>query len=140
MIAITITALVGFLGTFITYYLTKKQERESEERKIKQEYYRLFIKALSDVAINNKDHDALRRLSESHNSLIVIAAPAVVQALMKFHDFIRPSNNEIPRGSQEWLTKHDQLLRIVIKEIRKDIYGNEKDINSYLSEVHLVGK
>ncbi len=138
-ITITITALVGILGSFITYYLTKKQQRESEERKIKQEYYRLYIKSMSDVAIDNNDDDAQKRLSESFNSLIVIAAPSVVQELMKFHNFIRQSNTEIPRESKEWSIKHDELLRTVVKTIREDIYGKENDIDSYLSEVHLIG-
>jgi len=137
---IALTALVGFLGSFITYYLTKKQQRESEERKIKQEYYRLFVKALSDVAIDNNDDEAQHRLSESFNSLIVIASPFVVQKLMKYLDLIRSDRNSTPRDTNEWRTQHDELLRIVVKAIRKDIYGNEKDIDSYLAEVHLTGR
>jgi len=35
-----------------------------EERRLKEEYYKAFIKALSDVAIDNRDTAAQKRLSE----------------------------------------------------------------------------
>ncbi len=137
-----IIAIIGLLGSLTAYYFTKKQEIEAEQRKLKQEYYKNFIKALSDVAIDNFDDDAQKRLSESFNSLIVIAAPKVVQRLMGYHNFVRVENTEIDRDSKQWAEKHDELLRVLIAEIRKDIYTNERSgrADAFLSQVHLVGR
>ncbi len=111
-----------------------------EERKLKEEYYKSFIKALSDVAIDNFSEDAQERLSEGFNSLIIIASPKVVKELMEFHDFIRPSNTAISRDSEEWSIEHDKRLRTLVKAMREDIFGKEKYIDEYISQVHLVGK
>lgn len=136
-----IIAVMGLFGSLLTYYFTKKRELEAEQRKLKQEYYKSFIKALSDVAIDNFDDDAQKRLSEGFNSLIVISAPKVVQRLMEYHNFVRTDRGgEIERDSNQWAEKHDEILRSLIKEIRKDIYGAEKEVDAMLSEVHLVGK
>jgi hypothetical protein len=139
-----IIAAIGLLAAVITaslfYYFTKKHQLKMEERKLKEEYYKSFIKALSDVAIDNFDDEAQKRLSEGFNSLIIIASPNVVKELMDFHDFIRPQNTTIPRDSAEWLIEHDNKLRILVKTMREDIYGKEKNIDKYISQVHLVGK
>jgi len=136
-----IIAVIGLFGSLLTYYFTKKLELEAEQRKLKQEYYKSFLKALSDVSIDNFDDDAQRRLSESFNSLIVIAAPKVVHRLMNFHNFVRSDQNDgLERNSKGWSQKHDEMLRTLIKEIRKDIYGQEKAVDELLSNVHLVGR
>lgn len=136
-----IIAVMGLSGSLLTYYFTKKRELEAEQRKLKQEYYKSFIKALSDVAIDNSDDDAQKRLSEGFNSLIVISAPRVVQRLMEYHNFVRTDQDEeIARDSKQWTEKHDEILRSLIKEIRKDIYGAEKEVDALLSQVHLVGR
>ena len=111
-----------------------------DERKLKEDYYKSFIKALSDVAIDNFDNDAQKRLSEGFNSLIVIASPNVVKILMEFHDFIKLSNIDIPRDSIEWLNEHDRKLKLLVKAMREDIFGKEKNIEECISQVHLVGK
>jgi peptidoglycan/LPS O-acetylase OafA/YrhL len=57
-----IVAMIGLLASVIaaslSYYFTKKYQLKMEERRLKEEFYKLFIKALSDVAINNKDSEA----------------------------------------------------------------------------------
>ncbi len=35
--------------------------------------------------------------------------------------------------------KHDVLLRELIKEMRQDLFGKEKNIDTFISDVHLVG-
>jgi hypothetical protein len=139
-----IIASIGLLASVITaslsYYFTKKYQSKMEERKLKEEYYKSFIKAFSDVAIDNFNDEAQKRLSEGFNSLIIIASPNVVKELMEFHDFIRPQNTTIPRDSAEWLIEHDNRLRILVRAMREDIFGKEKNIDKYISQVHLVGK
>jgi hypothetical protein len=59
---------------------------------------------------------------------------------MKFHDFVRAENVQLNRNSHEWAIQHDILLRAVIKEMRQDIFGKEKNIDDCLTNVHLVGR
>jgi hypothetical protein len=140
IIIAAISLLAAVITASLSYYFTKINQSKMEERKLKEEYYRSFIKALSDVAIDNFNDEAQKRLSEGFNSLIVIASPDVVQELMEFHNFIRPQNTTIPRDSVEWLTEHDNRLRTLVKAMREDIFGKEKNIDKYISQVHLVGK
>lgn len=93
---------------------------------------------MSDVAIDNFNNDAQKRLSEGFNSLIVIAAPKVVCRLMEYYHFLQIKNAELPRDSKQWGEKHDRLLLVLVKEIRNDIYGKEKWADVLLSQVHLV--
>ena len=136
----SISLFASVLTASLSYWFTKKHQLRMEERRLKEEYYKIFIKALSDVAVDNRNDEAQKRLSEGFNSLIVIGSPPVVKSLMKFHDFARMENVEIPRDSNEWILRHDELLRELIKEMRRDIHGKERDIDEYISNVHLVGR
>ena len=140
LIVAAISLFASVVTASLSYWFTKKNQLKLEERHLKEDYYKAFIKALSDVAIDNRDVEAQKRLSEGFNSLIVIGSPPVVKKLMQFHDFARIENTGIPRESNEWALKHDELLRELVKEMRRDIYGNEKDIDRFISNVHLVGR
>jgi hypothetical protein len=139
-----IVASIGLFASVITasisYYFTKKHQLKIQDRRLKEEFYKSFIKSLSDVAKNNKDSQALDRLSEGFNSLLLIGSPDVVEKLMDYHDFIKMGNNTIPRDSNEWRLKHDEMLKKLIITIRKDLFGNEKNADEKLKKVHLVGK
>ena len=134
-----IIASIGLLASALTaslsHYLTKRYQLTMEERRIKEEYYKYFIKALSDVALNNKDNEAQKRLSEGFNSLLLFANPNVVEKLMDFHTFVKKEN--ITKSSEDWVKKHDVLLTSLIKEIRKDLYKKEEKV---FPQVHLIGK
>jgi hypothetical protein len=138
-----IVASIGLLASTITvsltYFFTKKHQLEMEERRLKEEYYKSFIKALSDVAIDNKDDEAQKRLSEGFNSLIVIASANVVKKLMEFHNFVRIENTDIPRNSEEWSAKHDDLLTELMKAMRQDLFGRNEVIDRF-PKIHLVGR
>ncbi len=111
-----------------------------EERRLKEEFYKTFIKALSDVAIDNKDDGAQRKLSEGFNSLLLIANASVVKKLMEFHDFVRIENIDISRDSEEWSKKHDDILTELIRVMRQDLFGREKNIDRFFPKIHLVGR
>ena len=140
IIVASISLFASVITASLSYHLTKKHQLKMEERRLKEEYYKSFIKALSDVAIDNYDNKAQKKLSEGFNSLIVMASPKVVKVLMKFHNFIKPTNTIIPRDSKEWSIEHDNQLQKLIKTMRQDIFGKEKNIDDYISQVHLVGK
>jgi hypothetical protein len=102
IIIASISLLASVITAALSYYFTKKHQLKIEGSRLKEEYYKSFIKALSDVAIDNKDNEAQRRLSEGFNSLIVIGRPAVVKKLMEFHDFVRVENAQLSRNSRDW--------------------------------------
>ena len=143
-LSVIIIASIGLLSSVITaslsYYFTKKHQLKMEERRLKEEFYRSFIKALSDVAIDNEDDAAQKRLSEGFNSLLLMANANVVSKLMEFHNFVKIENTAIPRDSEEWTKKHDDLLTELVKEMRQDLFGKEKNINKFFPKVHLVGR
>lgn len=140
LIVAAISLFASVVTAALSYWFTKKHQLRMEERRLKEEYYKAFVKALSDVAIDNRDVAAQKRLSEGFNSLIVIGSPPVVKKLMQFHDFVKTENTAIPRDANEWASRHDELLRELVKVMRRDIYGKEKDIDEYISNVHLVGR
>lgn len=140
-----IVATIGLLASAITaslsFYFTKKLQLKTEDRRLKEEYYKSFLKALSDVAINNDDDEAQKRLSEGFNFLLVTGSPKVVKNLMEFHNFVRKDTSDtIPRNSKEWVIEHDKILKELVKAIREDIFGKEKNVDIYLENLHLVGK
>ncbi|WP_232410873.1 hypothetical protein [Leptospira kirschneri] len=104
---------------------------------MKEEFFRQFIKALSDLAIDNHNRDASIAFSESINLLLLIGSPGVVKALMNFHNYIRADKTKTERVlNQENL--HNELLCDLIKELRIDLFRNAK-VNKNFPEIHLVG-
>lgn len=139
-----IVATIGLLASVITaslsFYFTKKLQLKTEDRRLKEEYYKSFLKALSDVAIDAKNDKAQERMAESFNFLLAIASPEVVKNLMEFHSFVRrDTEDKISRNSQEWVIEHDKLLKSLIKSIREDIFGKEKNIDKCIEKLTLVG-
>jgi hypothetical protein len=138
-----VVACIGLFASVVvaslSYYFTKKSQLKIEERQLKEEYYRFFIKALSDVAIDNKDDEAQKRLSEGFNSLIIMANANVVRKLMDFHNFVKLENASITRDSEEWSIKHDALLAELARAIREDLFGKKEEIEEF-PPIHLVGR
>jgi peptidoglycan/LPS O-acetylase OafA/YrhL len=64
LIIAAISLFASVVTASLSYWFTKKNQMRLEERRLKEEYYKAFIKALSDVAIDNRDTAAQKRLSE----------------------------------------------------------------------------
>ena len=125
-----LSALVTIMTVVITNYFSKKNQLKFEERKMKEEYYTNYIKALSDNALMRDNDD---ELEDAQNKLILVGSSEVVDNLMKFFDKIRQS--AAPISAEE----HDRLLTKLVKAMRKDLYGNKKVNDSY-PIIHLSGK
>ncbi len=110
-----ITLLASTVTASLAYYFSKKQQIVLENRRIKEEFYRQFMKALNDVAQDNKNHQAQSQLSEGFNTLTLVGSADVVNNLMLYHNFVKPSGPEIDRNSEQWSKKHDELLTVLIK-------------------------
>ena len=128
-----ITAIIS--ATF-SYYFTKRNQLEANERKLKEKYYLAYIKAVSDVVIIDNKKAARNNLADAQNQLLLTGSSEVVNNLMKFHDYIKPSGQEEHGFSS---MDHDKLLTELIKSMRKDLYKN-KNCNIEYPMIHLTGK
>ena len=122
-------ALVAVLTAVITNYLTKRSQLKFEERKLKEEYYTNYVKAISNNVLM-KDEDG--ELDDAQNRLILVGSAEVVRILMQFHGAAKKSAQ--PISGEE----HNKILTNLIKAMRADLYGSKKSIDDYPT-VHLSG-
>ena len=82
-----------------------------EERKLKEEYYTNYVKAISNnVLMKGEDGE----LDDAQNRRILVGSAEVVRILMQFHDAAKESAQ--PISGEE----HDKILTNLIKEMRAD--------------------
>jgi hypothetical protein len=110
-----ISAAAAVVVPAISFYLTKKREREADWQRYKFEQYQEFMMALSGIVGTDSTPDGNRRFTMATNTLQLLAAGPVITALHAFRDEIRQSN---PNKSRE---RHDALLSRLIWEIREDL-------------------
>ena len=129
IIVAIVGAFVAIFTVIITNYLTKRNQLKFEERKLKEEYYTNYVKAISDNVLMKDD---ATELADAQNRLILIGSAEVVCMLMQFHDKLKPSAP--PISDKE----HDRILTDLIKAMRTDLYGTQK-INKDYPIIHLSG-
>ncbi len=110
-----ISAAASLAVAAVTFFLTKRKEREAEWRKQKLEHYREFLDALSGVVGTDSTPDAQRRWARASNTIGLVASQRVLTALRHFQDSIAKSN---PNPSIE---NHDQKLNQLMLAIRADL-------------------
>jgi len=131
-----IGVIAAIVSATVSYYFTKKNQLESDERRLKEKYYLEYIQAVSDIVVKTDIESARDRLADAQNQLLLVGSSDVVKKLMEFHDYIKPSGKE-EHGFLNDI--HDNLLNELIKCRRKDLYKNQK-INQLYPIVHLTGK
>ena len=124
-----IGAFVTILVALATNYFTKMSQLKFEERKLKEEYYTNYVKAISSNVLMK---DSPAELDDAQNRLILVGSADVVRILMQFHDKIKPSAP--PLSGEE----HDRILTDLIKAMRTDLYGTER-VNVGYPKIHLSG-
>lgn len=110
-----ISAAASIAVAAVTFFLTKRKEREAEWRKQKLEHYREFSDALSGTVGTDSTPEAQRRWARATNTIGLVASQRVLLALRQFQDAIARSN---PNPSQE---AHDQALNRLMLAIRTDL-------------------
>ena len=100
----------------VTYYFTKKKEREADWQKYNFELYREFVSALSGIVGTDSTPKGNRRFTEACNTLHLIASGDTIRALHEFQDEIGQSNLNKSRE------RHDVLLSGLIRAIRTDLH------------------
>lgn len=119
VILATVGAFVTMFTAIVTNYLTKKNQLKFEERKLKEEYYTNYVKAISHNVLMKTDHE---ELDDAQNRLILIGSSDVVRILMQFHDKIKPSAPPLS------FDEHNRILTDLIKAMRTDLYGTKKSM------------
>ena len=112
-------ALIGLVGSIVaaalTYWFTKRREREAEWRKEKLAYYKAFVESLSGIVEGDESPEGHKLFAKTTNNLLLFAPQAVIESLNAFRNEIRVSN---PNRSLE---QHDRLLAALLLAIRRDV-------------------
>ena len=120
-----VTAVIALFGSLlaaaITYWFTKRREREAEWRKEKLAHYKAFIESLSGVVEGDASPDGHKAFAKATNNLLLFAPQSVIAALNDFRFEIRISNTN--RTSE----RHDRLLAALLLAIRRDIGVSPED-------------
>lgn len=128
-----ITSSSAIIVAALTFYLTKRHEREAEWQQKKLDHYKQLLSAISDLAIDGKDGDAAAvQFASTANTIALVAPQSVITALMNFHDEVKYTN------ANRSLDNHDRLLIELILAIRKDVDLTSKD-NKKTFNFHLIG-
>lgn len=116
----------------ISYFFTKRQQREAEWRDSKLNHYKVLLSSISDLAVDNQDVEAHHRFALAMNTLALVAPQNVVEAMLAFHDGVKMSSEDRNPA------RHDQLLGQLLLSIRKDLGMKPKD-DPLTFQYHLVG-
>lgn len=125
MLAAVISAGAALALAAVSYYLTKRHDREAEWRKLKLEYYREFVAAMPGVVGAHATPSAHSRLAYAQNNLNLVAPKEVIEKLYAFWEEIR-NNKELDKA------RHDALFSALIRAIRHDIQPGRSGINEAL--------
>jgi hypothetical protein len=118
------TALVSgvvALGTVtvtqaLTYFFSRKRDHETDWRKLKLEYYKEYVAALSGTVHHGYDAAVQRRYSDAVNGLNLVAPPKVLIALYAFLDETSVKNQNRTNF------KYDSLLSVLMRNMREDCH------------------
>ncbi len=131
--------IIAILSTFtsimtliITNYFSKRNQLKFDERKLKEEYYINYVKALSENVLSIDFNGARNSISDAQNKLLLVGSGEVVKNLMIFHDAVKPSA-KVLTGEE-----HDLLLTDLLKSMRSDL-SNDRKVNNLYPIIHLTG-
>ncbi|WP_155416843.1 hypothetical protein [Chromobacterium violaceum] len=120
--AAIITLFGGILISAMTYWFSKQRELEAESRKEKLIYYKEFVESLSGVIQGESSAEGHQRYAKATNNLNLFAPQPVLVAVNNFREENSISNRK--NWTQE---RHDELLTLMLSQIRSDINISPKD-------------
>jgi hypothetical protein len=115
VIVAVISTAAGVTVASLSYYFSKKKEREADWRKYKYEQYKEFMVSISGIVAGDSTPDGNRAFARSCNTLHLIGSKGVLVALHAYQDEVASSN---PSHSA---AKESELLSKLVWEVRKDI-------------------
>jgi hypothetical protein len=113
VIVAVISTAAGVTVAALSYYFSKKKEREADWRKYKFEQYKEFMVSMSGNLARDSTPDSRRSFYMACNALHLIGSKGV---LLSLHSFLAVAGSP---GLSE--AAHDALLSKLIWEIRQDV-------------------
>jgi hypothetical protein len=110
-----ISAAAAIVVPAVSFYLTKRKERQADWQRYKFEIYKELVQSFSGIVGTDSTPEGNQRFAAACNTLHLIASQAVIVALHDFQDEIRVSN--VNRDDD----RHDALLSRLEWEIREDL-------------------
>jgi hypothetical protein len=110
-----ITAFAGIIASALTFYLTRKKEREAEWRTQKLAHYKQFMTALNAIVGPIPTTQERITFADAANNIYLVGSPAVLIALRAYLDETADSK---PKDAPD---RHDELLTVLLFHIRDDI-------------------
>jgi proline dehydrogenase len=133
VIVAIIGAAASIIAASLSFWLTKRAERQDALQQRKLEHYHELLSAISDLAVDGADKDqANQNFARAANTIALVAHPRVIAALMAFHDEVKFSN---PTRTTEG---HDRKLKELLLAIRKSLDLPFKD-DPATFDFHLIG-
>jgi hypothetical protein len=117
-----IIAIVALASSVITWSLNERAKREADWQQRKLEHYKKLLNAMSDIAINSDNDAAREEFARATNTIALIASQEVIACLVDLHDEIGISNKK-----NFSVKRHDELLKLLLLAIRKDVNLSKKD-------------
>ena len=81
---LTISLLIPTIMAFLTYYFSKKKDREAELRKEKLRYYKIFSSCLARIIKGESTSKDQIEYSHAASQLNLVASSNVISALNKY--------------------------------------------------------
>jgi hypothetical protein len=115
IIVAVITAIAGVFATALTFYLTRRKEREADWRTQKLSHYKEFMAALNAIVGPPATTEEKVRFANAANNIFLVGSPAVLIALRNYLDETAESN------ASKSVDRHDKTLTALIFAVRDDI-------------------
>jgi hypothetical protein len=100
----------------LTYFLTKRGEREADWRKMKLDQYKEYVAALSGIVEGRDTPEGHIRYVDAVNSMTLVASLQVLRALHAFMDYTTSRNID------KNIEMHDRILTNLIHALRQDVF------------------
>ena len=110
-----ISAAAAVVVPGISFYLTKRKERQADWQRYKFELYRALVESLSGIVGTDSTPAGQQGFASASNALQLIASKGDLDALNAFQDEIAVSHAN--RDDE----RHDALLSQLYWEIRQDL-------------------
>jgi hypothetical protein len=120
LLAAAISGVVSVFALVVSYYLTKRREREGDCRKVKLDLYREYINAVAAIVEGRMTPESESRYHNAFNTIGLVASPAVLAAIQVFQAEISPTNYTRTQGS------HDEKYSAMVSPLRQDLMGRRR--------------
>jgi hypothetical protein len=111
-----IAASATLLSAVFTLYFTRQREIKLKELAFKLDKYADFLTGFSELGSRNKTYEAHLKLTNSVNTLNLIASNEVLTHVYRLLDYVSQH-----RGESYSVEEQDRILNAIILSIRKDL-------------------